>query len=364
LRGLRKRFPNGTIAVDGIDLDVAEGELVALLGPSGCGKTTTLRCIAGFEDPDQGAIELDGQRIDTLPPNRRGATMVFQGYALFPHLTVFENVAYGLRVRRLRGDLLRERVDSALTLVDLAGYGDRRPQQLSGGQQQRVALARALVLEPKLLLFDEPLSNLDAKLREQMRLEIRSLQQRVGITSVYVTHDQVEAMTLADRIAVMDRGRIVQLGTPREIYDEPATRFVADFVGRANFVRGTVVSCDTDGLIVQTLGSVCHGRAASGPVRPGDAVDVLIRPEDLEIVPSAVEGALPATVVLSSFAGGQVAYQLQCTDQSLFATAPSTRGAPLPQPGAMVGVRISPYALRVFLAEPSPPNSAEPLSSA
>ncbi len=188
LRGLRKKFPNGTLAVDGVDLDVQEGEVVALLGPSGCGKTTTLRCIAGFEDPEAGTITLAGRRIDTMAPNRRGATMVFQGYALFPHLTVFENVAYGLRVRKVGGAALRERVEKTLALVGLAGYGDRRPQQLSGGQQQRVALARALVLEPALLLFDEPLSNLDAKLREQLRLELRALVRRVGITSVYVTH--------------------------------------------------------------------------------------------------------------------------------------------------------------------------------
>ncbi|MEO8633330.1 MAG: ABC transporter ATP-binding protein [Chloroflexota bacterium] len=354
LQGLRKRFPNGTVAIDGVDLEVAEGELVALLGPSGCGKTTTLRCIAGFEDPDAGSITLDGRRIDTLPPNRRGATMVFQGYALFPHLSVFENVGYGLRVRRVGGVALRERVEAALTLVGLAGYGDRRPQQLSGGQQQRVALARALVLEPSLLLFDEPLSNLDAKLREQLRLELRALQQRVRITSVYVTHDQAEAMTLADRVAVMDRGHIAQLGTPRQIYDEPVNRFVADFVGRANFVRGVVRERSDDSVVVDVLGATRRASRAPGPLAEGAEVDVMIRPEEVHVVSSDTDGTVPAVVRRASFVGASVVYQLQCAGVEIIAIAPLERGAALAADGARVGLRMRDGALRAF------PTAAEP----
>ncbi|MBI3521865.1 MAG: ABC transporter ATP-binding protein [Chloroflexi bacterium] len=348
LRGLEKRFPNGTFAVAGVDLDVAEGELVALLGPSGCGKTTTLRCIAGFEDPTAGTIELAGRRIDTLPPNRRAATMVFQGYALFPHLSVWENVAYGLRVRRVDAGSLRDRVAAALALVGLAGLGDRRPEQLSGGQQQRVALARALVLEPRLLLFDEPLSNLDAKLREQMRLEIRALQQRAGITSVYVTHDQAEAMTLSDRIAVMSEGRIVQLGTPRQIYDEPATRFVADFIGHANFVSGIVRGILGPGsLDVEVLGRVRLVSAAAATYREGDAVVVLIRPEEVRLVTDDRD-AVPATVLRVGFLGSSAIYQLQLAGDEVLATVPMERGVSLHSQGSRVGVLVSDAALRAF----------------
>ena len=347
LRGLRKRFPNGALAVDGVDLEVREGEVVALLGPSGCGKTTTLRCIAGFEQPDEGTISLQGRRIDTLPPNRRGATMVFQGYALFPHLSVFENVAYGLRVRRVAGAVLGQRVEQTLALVGLAGYGERRPHQLSGGQQQRVALARALVLEPALLLFDEPLSNLDAKLREQLRLELRALVRRVGITSVYVTHDQAEAMTLADRIAVMDRGRIAQLGTPREIYDAPVARFVADFVGHANFVAGRVRETAGGSVLVEMLGTTRRAIAAA-PLAPGDAVDVMIRPEEITVVGSAETGAIPGIVRRAGFLGSSAVYQLACDGVELISSAPLERGAPLAADGERVGLRIREAALRAF----------------
>lgn len=350
LGGLRKRFPGGAVAVDGVDLDVAEGELVALLGPSGCGKTTTLRCIAGFEDAEAGTIELAGRRIDTLPPERRDTTMVFQGYALFPHLSVFENVAYGLRVRRVGGAALRERVEAALALVGLAGLAGRRPQQLSGGQQQRVALARALVLEPKLLLFDEPLSNLDAKLREQMRLEIRTLQQRVGITSVYVTHDQAEAMTMADRVAVMERGRIAQLGTPREVYDEPLSRFVADFVGHANFVAGTIRGRSGADVVVEALGSARQATAAPGSYGEGTPVDVMIRPEDIRL--GSVGAGAGATIVSASYVGGQALYQVACGGAILLVVGATERGARLPRAGEAVGLRIAEGAPRVFpLAE-------------
>ncbi|MBE9473168.1 MAG: ABC transporter ATP-binding protein, partial [Chloroflexi bacterium] len=226
-------------AVNRLSLEIHQGEFVTLLGPSGCGKTTTLRLIAGFEFPTSGRILLDGEVINDLPPNKRPMAMVFQNYALFPHMSVFDNISYGLKVKRQPPDLIRESVEIVMQLMNLVGLGDRMPHQLSGGQQQRVALARALVMQPRVLLFDEPLSNLDAKLRVQMRVEIRRLQQRLGITTVYVTHDQAEAMSLSDRVVVIRDGQIEQVGTPSEIYQQPASLFVADFIGRANFIEST-----------------------------------------------------------------------------------------------------------------------------
>ena len=231
------RAGKGTVvAVDHISLSIHQGEFLTLLGPSGCGKTTTLRLIAGFELPDAGRILLDDENITSQPPNKRDMALVFQNYALFPHMSVFENVAYGLQNGRASHQEIKQKVAEALQIIGLEGMDKRRPNELSGGQQQRVALARSLVMEPRILLFDEPLSNLDAKLRVQMRSEIHQLQRRLGITSIYVTHDQVEAMALSDRIVVMNNGKIDQIGTPEEIYRYPATRFVADFIGRANFI--------------------------------------------------------------------------------------------------------------------------------
>ena len=261
LENITKVFPprggaGEVTAVHDVNLDIEKGELVTLLGPSGCGKTTTLRMIAGFEFPTSGNIILDGQEINSLPPHKREMSMVFQSYAIFPHLTVFENIAYGLNVQRLSKSVIKERVNKVLDLVHLEGYGDRAPTQLSGGQQQRVALARALIMEPKVLLMDEPLSNLDAKLREEMRTEIRRIQKELNITSVYVTHDQIEAMTLSDRIVVMNQGIIEQIGTPVEIYRFPNSRFVADFIGRANFVPGEVQEKNESNLTVKALGEI------------------------------------------------------------------------------------------------------------
>src|SRR5512136_2725176 len=218
-------------AVDDVSINIEKGQFVTLLGPSGCGKTTTLRLIAGFEFPTSGRISLDGQRLEDVPPNRRDMAMVFQSYAIFPHLSVFENIAYGLRIKKLPAADIRRRVDDVMSLTELTGLHDRAPNQLSGGQQQRVALARALVVEPKVLLFDEPLSNLDAKLREEMRFEIRDLQKRLGITAIYVTHAQEEALVMSDLIAIINKGKLAQLGSPEEIYERPRSRFVADFIG-------------------------------------------------------------------------------------------------------------------------------------
>jgi iron(III) transport system ATP-binding protein len=288
LENITKVFPSRgnvgeVVAVHDVNLEIQKGELVTLLGPSGCGKTTTLRMIAGFEFPSSGRIILDGQEINSLPPHKREMSMVFQSYALFPHLTVFENVAYGLNVQRLSKKTINERVGRVLDLVHLQGYGDRAPGQLSGGQQQRVALARALVMEPKVLLMDEPLSNLDAKLREEMRTEIRRIQKALNITSVYVTHDQIEAMTLSDRIVVMNEGLIEQIGSPVEIYRFPNSRFVANFIGRANFIDGVVLAQKNSKLTVRSLGESITLSNIKREFREGDPVTLIVRPEMIQI---------------------------------------------------------------------------------
>jgi len=288
LENITKIFPahNGGVevtAVNDVNLEIKKGELVTLLGPSGCGKTTTLRMIAGFEFPTVGKIILDGQEINPLPPHKREMSMVFQSYAIFPHLNVFENIAYGLNVQRLSKSATKERVDKVLALVHLEGYGKRTPTQLSGGQQQRVALARALVMEPKVLLMDEPLSNLDAKLREEMRTEIRRIQKELNITSIYVTHDQIEAMTLSDRIVVMNQGIIEQIGTPVNIYRFPNSKFVANFIGRANFVAGKVREKKDHNLVADALGETIELTNIQREFKFEEAVTLIIRPEMVQI---------------------------------------------------------------------------------
>src|SRR5712691_3218845 len=284
LEHLTKIFPahareRAVTAVDDVSLVIAQGEFVTLLGPSGCGKTTTLRLIAGFESPTGGHIVLDGRSLDDVPPNRRDMAMVFQSYAIFPHLNVFENIAYGLKIHKLSTSEIGRKIAQVLSLTELTGLEHRAPNQLSGGQQQRVALARALVMEPKVLLFDEPLSNLDAKLREQMRAEIRRIQQTLGITSVYVTHDQAEAMALSDRIVVMHQGSIVQIGTAHEVYRRPANAFVADFIGKANFVSAHVLGVSPGRLDLDVLGRPLSLCAPDRALRVGERVTLLARPE-------------------------------------------------------------------------------------
>jgi len=282
LSGLTKRF--GTVvAVDDLHLDVQDGELMALLGPSGCGKTTTLRAIAGFELPDSGDIDFGDHRVTNLPPERRNIGMVFQNYALFPHMTVAQNVAFGLEMRKEPALAIRARVATTLAKVQLTGLEGRYPRQLSGGQQQRAALARALVVVPDVLLLDEPLANLDAKLREEMRFYVRSLQQEVGITTIYVTHDQAEAMVIADRIAVMFNGRIHQLAAPQEIYHRPHSWMVAEFVGLTNFIEGKVVGQGDQLLVVDTaLGTLrCGGLAPGRDAKPERLIAV--RPEAIQL---------------------------------------------------------------------------------
>jgi iron(III) transport system ATP-binding protein len=315
LRRLRKVYGedrNAVPAVNDIDLEINPGEFVTLLGPSGCGKTTTLRMIAGFETPTAGELRLDDEAITKMAPNHRPMAMVFQSYALFPHLSVFDNVAYGLKLKKLPAKRVREEVETALTSMNLAAYADRAPHQLSGGQQQRVALARALVMRPKVLLFDEPLSNLDAKLRVQMRGEIRRLQRRLGITTIFVTHDQDEAMTMSDRIVVMNVGVIEQVDTPEEIYRHPASVFVADFIGRANFLDVEVDRVGDTDADIRALGHRWTVPKHPG-VDEGDHVTLLVRPESVRLGPSSAGTvAGPVGRVLSSmFYGESIEYEIE-----------------------------------------------------
>jgi iron(III) transport system ATP-binding protein len=308
IRNLDKRFaspdaPGQEVhAVRNANLEVGHGELVTLLGPSGCGKTTLLRMIAGFEEPTSGDILFGDRRINEVAPNRRDAAMVFQSYAIFPHLSVYENVVFGLRLKKLSDSELKARADKVLAVSGLTSMANRSPNQLSGGQQQRVALARAIVMEPKVLLFDEPLSNLDAKLRDQMRVEIRDLQQRLGITSLYVTHDQIEAMSISDRIVVMNGGNIEQIGTPRDVYARPATRFVAEFIGKANFPEVTVLDAQTSELLGVKL-PVRTDRAA------GEKLTLVLRPEAIALSPT--QGDFPATVRRAMFLGNIAEYLIE-----------------------------------------------------
>jgi iron(III) transport system ATP-binding protein len=313
LKNLVKVFGTGektVYAVNNVNLEVKEGELVTLLGPSGCGKTTALRIIAGFEIPTSGKILIDGEDMGPTPPNRRPTTMVFQNYALFPHLTVFENIAYGLKIRRNTAQDIRRKTQEIMGLVGLEGFEERSPAQLSGGQQQRVSLARSLVMEPKVLLLDEPLSNLDAKLRVSTRLQIRRIHQRVGITSVYVTHDQDEAMTLSDRVVIMHKGRIVQTGTPQEIYAYPASRFVADFIGKANFLDSRVVGMVAgNALELDIMGNKFKAAVQKNLFSEGERVLLVLRPESVKLEPKRPD-TLTGTVREAVYLGSQMVYEV------------------------------------------------------
>ena len=348
---LTKTFSNtvsDVTAVDHINLDIRPGEFITLLGPSGCGKTTTLRMIAGFEDATSGQVMLDGENMVVVPPNRRPMSMVFQSYALFPHLSVRENVAYGLRLRKKSAEEIKEEVDIALAAMNLTAMADRAPSQLSGGQQQRVALARAMVVRPKVLLFDEPLSNLDAKLRVKMRVEIRRMQKRLGISSVYVTHDQSEAMAMSDRIVVMNSGRIEQVDTPEEIYLHPASVFVADFVGRANFVPAQAQEVGEGGMAeIEALGQKIRVHSSEGAkeaVREGKETVVLVRPESMRIQPTdekpaTLTGSL-GQVVTSIFYGETVEYEIETEFGSLVCVVSDPRAEDLLEEGQYVRLGI------------------------
>ncbi|BBK33211.1 iron(III) transport system ATP-binding protein/putative spermidine/putrescine transport system ATP-binding protein [Stella humosa] len=342
LEGIVKRY--GTAAAARIErLDIRDGEIVSLLGPSGCGKTTTLRIVAGLIEQDEGNLWFGDRLINDVPPERRNAAMVFQNYALFPHMTVRQNIAFGLEVRKRPRAEIDRKVDAVLELVQLPGTADRLPKQLSGGQQQRIAIARALATEPDVLLFDEPLSNLDAKLREYMRFELRKLLESLKITTLYVTHDQAEAMVISDRIVVMDKGAIVQVDTPHKVYRDPASRFVAEFVGTASFLEGRVESWDAGegrGLVVTDEGLRLVGRGHG--MQPGDPAVLCARPEAISLHPvsAATPDDLPGTIEAIVDLGEMVDFHVRIGTRAI-----RTRTLAGPRPGNQgdrVGVRLDP----------------------
>ena len=346
-RRYQHRVKGEIYAARDVRLAVRPGELLTLLGPSGCGKTTTLRMIAGFEKPDAGRVRFDGQDVTDLPANQRNIGFVFQNYALFPHLSIFENVAYGLRVRGAAADVIVKRVGDVLALVGLAGYEQQFSAQLSGGEQQRVALARAIVIEPRVLLFDEPLSNLDAKLRVQMRQEIRALQRRLGITTVYVTHDQEEAMAVSDRIVVMNQGSVVQEGTAEDLYYRPASEFVATFVGRVNLIAGTLAQAADGRLGVAALGTVISPAYVPEGLTIGDAVQLIVRPEALAIGRDA-ETPLRATVASRTFLGEKIEYVVRCAGATLQTVRYNAGPSDVFPEGSEVSVRFADDAVSVL----------------
>ena len=360
LEHVSKRFVRegqaAVAAVDDVSIGVEPGELVTLLGPSGCGKTTTLRMVAGFERPDAGRIYIGGDDVTDLMVYRRSIGFVFQNYALFPHLTIFENVAYGLRVRRLPKATIRARVGQVLELVGLPGYERRFPNQLSGGEQQRVAVARAVVVEPALLLFDEPLSNLDATLRVQMRGELSRLQRQLAITTVYVTHDQEEAMAISDRIAVMRQGAVAQVGTAEELYRAPRSAFVAQFIGRVNLVESRVLGV-TGGHVAVTLWGASLSVPAADGHAAGQRLSLVLRPESLTLVPESAKAAegeviVPGIVRGRTFLGEKVEYAVEVGGALLQAVTydPTRRG--VVEVGARVGVMCDAAAVRLLAAQP------------
>jgi ABC-type Fe3+/spermidine/putrescine transport system ATPase subunit len=323
LSNVTKKFDE-VVAVDEVSLDIDDGEFFTFLGPSGCGKTTTMRIIAGLEFPSEGIVFYDENDVTQLPSFKRNTGMVFQNYALWPHMTVSENVAYGLEIRKVSKAEVKKRVDDVLTLVKLTGMGDRFPNQLSGGQQQRVALARVLVINPDILLLDEPLSNLDAKLRVEMREEIKDIQKKLGITTIYVTHDQEEAMAVSDRLAVQDYGKIRQVGTPQEIYNLPTDLFIATFIGRGAILEGVVESVH-ESIEVNVEGSIVKGFTSSlDRIKPGDRVACVLRPENFEVKPLEVPcNVIEGTVEWSAFIGSVTEVKLRVGDKSLLIEIPS-----------------------------------------
>lgn len=310
IKNIYKKYGK-TQVLNGLSLEVKDGELLTLLGPSGCGKTTTLRCITGFLMPDQGSILIGDRDITDIPPEKRGIGLVFQDYALWPHMTISENLAFGLKLRKMERSLIEKKVKEGLATVKLEGYGDRYPRQLSGGQQQRVALARALVLEPDILLLDEPLSNLDALLREQMRFEIGQIHKKFKITTVYVTHDQTEAMVISDKIVILNKGEIMQQGAPPEIYSQPENKFVAGFMGTTNFVPG-IVKAKRDGHLVMTTDSGKEILCLARPAKIGAKGEIAVRPENILFCSDTETGenVFQARVTRASYTGDMIDYEL------------------------------------------------------
>jgi iron(III) transport system ATP-binding protein len=338
------------IAVDNIHLEVKTGELVTILGPSGCGKTTTLRMVAGFEFPTSGSIMIGGRDVAPIPPNKRGISMVFQSYALFPHLNIYENVAYGLRVQKLPAADIASRTRSVLDLMQLTSMARRFPSQVSGGQQQRIALARAIVIEPSVLLFDEPLSNLDAKLREYMRDELRKLQKRLGITSLYVTHDQEEAMAISDRIVIMQDGIIRQVGSPRQIYEHPETKFVANFMGKANFMDVEILGLDGESATVMVEGKLLKlPRVGHAAPKTGTG-SLVIRPEAIHIsrAGSSSKNTLTGRVEHLTYFGNIAQYEIKTAKTTLLAERYNPQASELHEEGSIVDLEFEIESVRLL----------------
>lgn len=353
LEDVTKRFGE-VVVVDQVDLLVNDGEFFTLLGPSGCGKTTTLRIVAGFYRPDQGNLYFDNELMNEVPPFKRNTGMVFQTYALWPHMNIFDNVAYGLTVREVPKETTKKRVAQALQLVGLEGFERRLPSELSGGQQQRVALARALVIEPKVLLLDEPLSNLDAKLRVQTRVEITRLQKKLGITTIYVTHDQEEALCISDRIAVMNKGLIQQVASPRVIYEQPENQFVADFIGVANFVDGTLVELDRKSkiVIVETEDGTRFEVIQDADIPVGADVLLSFRPEAVEIEDSMnaakSKNTIEGKVRLASYLGDMVRYEVEAKNRTFRVDVHNPVGKKLFSDGEKVQLSFPPSSGRIL----------------
>ena len=348
LRALSKSY--GPVqAVRGVDLDVNEGEFLSLLGPSGCGKTTTLQMVAGFVPPTTGSIVVDGQDLTSIAPEKRDMGVVFQSYALFPHMNVAQNIGFGLEMRRVERGELKRRVEEALAMVRLAGLEGRYPSELSGGQRQRVAIARALAIRPRVLLLDEPMSNLDAKLRGEMHVELRSLQRRLGITAILVTHDQVEAMTMSDRIAVMTNGGIAQLGTPQEVYDRPASQFASSFLGHTNVLSGRIESRIADEATVRVGLTSFRTKVAKDQVTP--EIAVFVRPERLRLG-SPDQATLQGRVSTRLFLGGSWIYEIE-TELGMLRITQQNTGTVQPEEGETIGVSWNAEDLRVIATERS-----------
>jgi len=352
--GVSKTYDGLTAVVDKLDLVVREGEFLSLLGPSGSGKTTTLMMLAGFEEPTSGEITLAGKGLTRVPPHRRDIGMVFQDYALFPHMTVAENLAYPLKLRGRSRPEIKTRVEQALDMVNLKGFGERRPSALSGGQKQRIAVARALIFEPRLILMDEPLGALDRQLREQLQVEIKQLHRRLGVTILYVTHDQAEALTLSDRVALFHQGRIEQLGPPRALYEMPETAFVAEFLGDNNLIPAKVLASDAEVCKLELRsGHVMSGRPASG-LKPGDPALISVRPEVIRVCAAAEPGALPAEIVEVFYTGDQL--RLRCKafgmDNVLVKVSSGSRGSNV-DVGDKITLAIGDDAVRPLPDRPS-----------
>ncbi|WP_275983506.1 ABC transporter ATP-binding protein [Paenibacillus hamazuiensis] len=354
LNGITRIF-GGRHAVNRLSLQIKQGEFVSFLGPSGCGKTTTLNMIAGFMEPDEGEIRLAGEKVNGFPPYRRNIGVVFQSYALFPHMSVFENVAYGLKIRKVPKDEVARRVHEALAIVRLEGMAERKPAQLSGGQQQRVAMARALVIRPSLLLLDEPLSNLDAKLRDEMRVELKEIQRKIGITTIFVTHDQDEALAISDRIVVMNNGSVEQIGTPEEVYEEPATEFVQRFIGMTNAVTGTAAGREAEFLRIRFASGAEVWGMAKGEIIAGKPAQAFVRPERIAMEPlpepsgktsgksSGIPGQqrknlLAGQVTFSSYQGSTILYKVHTDCGELLVRTPTRRYENPAPPGARVNL--------------------------